>query len=92
MTRSFPRLRKSSDYNESNYICKVKVESKKLTQMQLELLKSLQHITDERQIREIKSLLNFYFRKHLDASIEKRENDLQLSAAIYQEWLASHSK
>ena len=70
----------------------MKVESKKLTQMQLELLKSLQHITDEGQIREIKSLLNFYFRKNLDASIEKREDQFQLSASIYKEWLASHTK
>ncbi len=57
--------------------------------MQLEILKSFQHITDEKQIKEIKSLLNFYFRKNLDASIEKKENDSHLSAAIYQEWLAS---
>ena len=60
--------------------------------MQLELLKSLQHITDERQLKEIKSLLNFYFRKNLDLSIDKAENDLQLSAAVYKEWLASQSK
>ena len=67
----------------------MKMESTKLTHAQLELLKSLQHITNENQIKEIKSLLNFYFRKRLDVAITKAENDLQLSSSIYQEWLSS---
>ena len=67
----------------------MKVESTKLTHGQLELLKSLQHITDEKQIKEIKSLLNFYFRERLDSDISKMENDLQLTSSIYQEWLRS---
>lgn len=65
----------------------MKIESTKLTQAQLELLKSLQHITDEKQLDEIKSLLNFYFRKRLDASISRVEKARDLSAAIYEDWL-----
>lgn len=67
----------------------MKVESTKLTHAQLEFLKSLQPITDEKQIGEIKSLLNFYFRRRLDSSIIKMESELKLSSTIYEEWLSA---
>jgi len=61
--------------------------SDKLTQMQLELLKGFKHITDESQIKEIKSLLNLYFRHKLDKSIESEEKRRNYTSSIYEEWL-----
>ncbi|MDZ4845817.1 MAG: hypothetical protein SH857_09735 [Chitinophagales bacterium] len=60
--------------------------------MQLELLKSFRHVTDEKQLQEVKSLLNFYFRKKLDAAIGKEEEARNYTAAIYKEWLSKSSK
>lgn len=68
------------------------IAANKLTQMQLELLKSFKHITDEKQLQEVKSLLNFYFRKKLDAAIDKEEKDRNYTASIYKEWLTKSSK
>ncbi len=70
----------------------IMIVSNKLTQMQLELLKSFKHITDEKQLQEVKSLLNFYFRKKLDAAIDKEEKDRNYTASIYKEWLSKSSK
>jgi hypothetical protein len=67
----------------------MKITEAKLTQMQLELLKSFQFVTDEKQLKEIKSLLNFYFRKNLDSAIDKAEHEKGFTAAIYEEWLTS---
>lgn len=70
----------------------IMIVSNKLTQMQLELLKSFKHITDEKQLQEVKSLLNFYFRRKLDAAIGKEETSRNYTAAIYEEWLSKSSK
>jgi hypothetical protein len=59
----------------------------KLSNLQLELLKSLKYTTSEKQLQEIKSLLRFYFAQQLDAAIEKAENERQYSATIYEKWL-----
>jgi hypothetical protein len=59
----------------------------KITEMQLELLKSFRHIADEKQLKEVKSLLNFYFRNKLEEAITKEEADRNYTAAIYQKWL-----
>ena len=64
----------------------------KLTEMQLELLKSFKHITDEKQLSEVKSLLNFYFRHRLEESIDREENERSYTAAIYEQWLNSPKK
>lgn len=68
------------------------ITENKLTKMQLELLNSFRHITDEKQLREVKSLLNFYFRKKLDAAIDKEEKNRNYTAHIYKEWLSKSSK
>jgi hypothetical protein len=65
---------------------------KKLTQMQLELLKSFKHVTDEKQLQEIKSLLNYYFKKKLDDAIGKEEKARNYTAAVYKEWLNRSSR
>ncbi|MFM9836808.1 MAG: hypothetical protein ACKVOQ_01015 [Cyclobacteriaceae bacterium] len=59
----------------------------KLTEMQLELLKCFKHIANEKELQEVKSLLNFYFSKKLDAAIEKEERNRNYTASIYEEWL-----
>ena len=64
--------------------------SQKLTQMQLELLKSFRFVTDEEQLKEVKSLLNFYFRQKLDEAINQRESDKNYNVSIYQKWLETN--
>lgn len=64
--------------------------SQKLTQMQLELLKSFRFVTDEEQLKEVKSLLNFYFRQKLDEAINQTESDKNYNASIYQKWLETN--
>ena len=64
----------------------------KLTQIQLELLKSFRYIADEKQLSEVKSLLNFYFRNKLDEAITREESNRNYTASIYQQWLDSAKK
>jgi hypothetical protein len=64
----------------------------KLTQIQLELLKSFRYIADEKQLNEVKSLLNYYFRSKLDEAITREETNRNYTASIYQQWLDSKKK
>ena len=64
----------------------------KITQIQLELLKSFRYIADEKQLSEVKSLLNFYFRNKLDEAISREESNRNYTASIYQQWLDSAKK
>lgn len=66
--------------------------SDKMTQLQLELLKSFRFITDEKQLKEVKSLLNFYFREKLDSAISKEENNRNYTASVYEKWLETANK
>jgi hypothetical protein len=60
-----------------------------LTNLQLELLKSLKYMASEEQIAEVKSLLRYYFAQKLDAAIDKAEKEKNYSAVIYESWLNS---
>jgi hypothetical protein len=42
-----------------------------LNNLQLELLKCLKHLDSEEQIKEVKSLLRYYFAEKLDVAINK---------------------
>lgn len=64
----------------------------RLTAMQLELLKSFKHIVNEKDLNEVKALLNLYFRHRLDAAIDTEEQTRNLTATVYDEWLRSASK
>ena len=64
----------------------------KLTLLQLELLKSFRYVKDENQIKEVKSLLNFYFRQKLDDAIDNEERKKDFSAALYKQWLNGEKK
>ncbi len=70
----------------------MRTDSNKLTELQLELLKSFRHITNEKELNEIKSLLNFYFRNKLDESVTREENRRSYSAAVYAQWLRQSEK
>jgi len=66
--------------------------SDKLTQLQLELLKSFRFITDEQQLAEVRSLLNFYFRHKLDTALSQEENKRDYTASVYLQWLNASDK
>ena len=63
----------------------------KLTNLQLEFLKSLKYMATEKQLDDIKSLLRHYFARQLDTAIEKTEKEKNYTAAIYESWLKSNS-
>jgi predicted MarR family transcription regulator len=65
---------------------------KKLTELQVELLKSLKYMTTEKQLADIKSLLRHYFTHQLDKSIDKVEKEKGYTAAVYESWLNSKKK
>ena len=67
------------------------INSNKLSNLQLELLKSLKYVASEKQLDEIKSLLRFYFSQQLDAAIEKTEKERDYSAIIYEKWLQENT-
>lgn len=63
----------------------------KLSNLQLELLKSLKYMASAKQIKEIKSLLRFYFAQQLDAASEIAENEKGYTAEIYENWLKDNA-
>lgn len=65
-------------------------DKSKLTNLQLEFLKSLKYMATEKQLSEIKSLLRFYFSQQLDAAIEDAENKRGYTEQIYMEWLKNN--
>ena len=65
-----------------------KVDDKnKLSNLQLEFLKSLKYMATEEQLSDIRSLLRYYFANQLNASIEKAEKEREYSAVVYESWL-----
>ena len=65
----------------------LKEKASSLTNLQMELLKSLKYMASEEQVAEVRSLLRYYFTKQLNAAIDKAESDKNYSAAIYESWL-----
>jgi hypothetical protein len=63
----------------------------KLTKMQLELLKSFSYLSDE-EILEVKSLLNFYFKKKLEAAVIDEESKRNYTSSVYEDWLKSSNE
>jgi len=66
-------------------------DKSKLTNLQLELLKSLKYMATEKQLTEIKSLLRFYFSQQLDSAIEKVENEKGYTEQVYIDWLKNNA-
>jgi len=65
-------------------------DKSKLTNLQLEFLKSLKYMVNEKQLTEIKSLLRFYFSQQLDIAIEDAENKRDYTEQIYIAWLKNN--
>jgi len=66
--------------------------SNKLNEAQLNLIKSFMFLNDEKEIREIDSLINYYLEQKLDEAIENVELERNYSASIYEAWLQSGGK
>ena len=64
-------------------------DKNKLSNLQLEFLKSLKYMATEEQLSDIKSLLRHYFANQLDSSIQKAEKEKGYSATVYENWLQS---
>lgn len=63
------------------------VTSNKLNEAQMNLIRSFAFLHDEKEIKEIDALINFYLEKKLDDAIEKVEHDRNYTASVYDEWL-----
>ncbi len=59
----------------------------KLNASQLNLIKSFQFLHNEKQLKEMDSLINFYLEKKLDDAIEKVELQNNYTASVYEQWL-----
>lgn len=59
----------------------------RITEQQLELLKSFKYLTDEKQIGEVKELLHLYYQNKLDGAIDTQEADRNYTAEVYEAWL-----
>lgn len=64
----------------------------RITEQQLDLLKSFQYLRNEQDIAEVRELLKLYFEKKLDATIENVENERNYTQEVYDEWLSRSSK
>ncbi len=64
-------------------------DKNKLSNLQLEFLKSLKYMATEEQLSDIRSLLRHYFANQLDIAIQKTEDEKGYSTAIYESWLKS---
>jgi hypothetical protein len=58
-----------------------------LTSIQQKLIRTFEHLHNEKQLNEIDSLINFYFESKLDEAITKAEKENNYSAATYEKWL-----
>lgn len=61
----------------------------RITEQQIELLQSFRYLTNEKEIKEVRELLNLYFQHKLDVAIEKQEEEKNLSHDVYEVWVAS---
>ena len=67
-------------------------DQNKLTNLQLEFLKSLKYMATEKQLADIKSLIRYYFAQQLDAAIEKVEDEKNYTSDIYEKWLKNSNE
>jgi hypothetical protein len=59
----------------------------RITEQQLELLKSFRYLTGEKEISEVKELLSMYYEHKLDAAIDKVEAERNYTSEVYEAWL-----
>lgn len=63
-------------------------EQYRLNPMHLELLKGMRHLNSEEQVKEVRQLLNLYFKGKLDSAIAHEESARDYVASVYEQWLA----
>lgn len=61
----------------------------RLTEQQLELLKSFKYLRNEKSINEVRELLSLYYEHKLDGAIDKAETERNYTKEIYESWLNS---
>ncbi len=59
----------------------------RLTEQQLELLKSFKYLRSEQSINDVRELLSLYYEHKLDAAIDKAEAERAYTKEIYEAWL-----
>ena len=64
----------------------------RLTEQQLELLKSFKYLRNQESINDVRELLSLYYEHRLDIAIEKAEADRNYSKEVYESWLATQRK
>jgi hypothetical protein len=64
----------------------------RLTEQQLELLKSFKYLRNQESINDVRELLSLYYEHRLDAAIEKAEADRNYSKEVYESWLVTQRK
>ena len=66
-------------------------DQNRLTNLQLEFLKSLKYMATEQQLSDIKSLIRYYFAQQLDLAIERQENEKDYTTNIYDSLLKNNN-
>ena len=61
-----------------------------LTNLQLELIKSLKYMASEKQVAEVKSVFRYYFAQKSAIEVGKAETIKNYSAIVYEGWLKSN--
>jgi hypothetical protein len=56
----------------------------RLTEQQLELLKSFKYLRNEDSIRDVRELLSLYYEHKLDAAIENAEAERNYTKEVYE--------
>lgn len=64
----------------------------RITEQQLELLKSLKYLRTEQDFKEVRELLSLYYQHKLEAAIDKVENERGYTNEVYEAWLTQQRK
>lgn len=67
-------------------------KDQRLTERQLELLKSFQYLRNEESINDVRELLSLYYEHKLEAAIEKKEAERNYTQEVYEAWLNSQKQ
>ena len=70
----------------------ISTNDNRITEQQLELLKSFKHLRTEQDIQEVRELLSLYFERKLEAAIDRVENERGYTQEVYESWLAQQRR
>lgn len=60
----------------------------RLTEQQIELLKSFRYLSNAKSINEVRELLSLYYEHRLNNAIDKTESENNYTQQVYETWLA----